>query len=117
MSVSLNKVIDVYARFLAIGGMLLAAGVLLSDYRFINAPISSLVLIASVTFLRAYPVRLSKYSYLTQSAVPVLVGALAVGPSSVVMALLVGVIGADTIWLRKSQQSEAIRRFQELVVR
>ncbi len=115
MSVSLNRVIDVYARFLAIGGMLLAAGVLLSDYRFINAPISSLVLIASVTFLRAYPVRLSKYSYLTQVAVPVLVGAMAVGPSSVVLALLVGVIGADTIWLRKSQRVALINAGREII--
>ena len=43
MSQSLNRVIDVYARFLAIGGIALAAAVLLTDQRFINAPISSLV--------------------------------------------------------------------------
>ncbi len=115
MSQSLNRVIDLYARFLAIGGIALAAAVLLTDQRFINAPISSLALIASVTFLRAYPVRLSKYSYLTQVAVPVLVGALAVGPSSVVLAILVGVIGADTIWLRKSQRVAFINAGREII--
>ena len=115
MSQSLNKVIDVYARFLAIGGMTLAAAVLLTDTRFINAPIATLALIAAVTFLRAYPVRLSKYSYLTQVAVPVLVGAMAVGPSSVVLALLVGVIGADTIWLRKSQRVAFINAGREII--
>jgi len=115
MSHSLNRVIDVYARFLAIGGMTLAAAVLLTDTRFINAPISTLALIAAVTFLRAYPVRLSKYSYLTQVAVPVLVGAMAVGPSAVVLALLVGVIGADTIWLRKSQRVAFINAGREII--
>ncbi len=115
MSQSLNRVIDLYARFLAVGGMALAGAVLLTDQRFINAPVSSLALIAAVTFLRAYPVRLSKYSYLTQVAVPVLVGALAVGPSSVVLALLVGVIAADTIWLRKSQRVAVINAGREII--
>lgn len=115
MSQSLNRVIDLYARFLAVGGMALAAAVLLTDQRLINAPVSSLALIAAVTFLRAYPVRLSKYSYLTQVAVPVLVGALAVGPSSVVLALLVGVIAADTIWLRKSQRVAVINAGREII--
>jgi len=115
MSQSLNRVIDLYARFLAIGGIGLAAAVLLTDQRFISAPISSLALIAAVTFLRAYPVRLSKYSYLTQVAVPVLVGALAVGPSSVVLAILVGIIAADTIWLRKSQRVAFINAGREVI--
>jgi methyl-accepting chemotaxis protein len=115
VSQSLNRVIDLYARFLAVGGMALAAAVLLTDQRLINAPVSSLALIAAVTFLRAYPVRLSKYSYLTQVAVPVLVGALAVGPSSVVLALLVGVIAADTIWLRKSQRVAVINAGREII--
>jgi methyl-accepting chemotaxis protein len=115
VSQSLNRVIDLYARFLAVGGMALAAAVLLTDQRFVNAPVSSLALIAAVTFLRAYPVRLSKYSYLTQVAVPVLVGALAVGPSSVVLALLVGVIAADTVWLRKSQRVAVINAGREII--
>lgn len=115
MSQNLNRVIDVYARFLAAGGMILAAAVLGTDHRFLNAPVATLVLIAAVTFLRAYPVRLSKYSYLTQVAVPVLTGALAVGPSSVVLSLLVGVIGADTIWLRKSQRVAFINAGREII--
>ncbi len=115
MSYSLNRIIDYYARVLAVGGLVLAAAVLVTDQRFITAPVASLGLIAAVTFLRAYPVRLSKYSYLTQVAVPVLVGAVAVGPSPVVLALLVGVIAADTIWLRKSQRVAFINAGREII--
>ena len=51
--------------------------------------------------LRAAPVRLSKYSYLTQSTIPALVGAVCIGPTPVIIALWAGVFVSDVLWLRK----------------
>ena len=49
---------------------------------------------------------LSKYSYLTQSAIPTLVGAICIGPSPVVAALWVGVVGADVFCFASSRGPE-----------
>src|SRR4051812_40004255 len=69
----------------------------------------------SILALRSVPVRLSKYSYLTQSAVPVLVGAVSIGPSPVVAALWVGVVGADVFGLRKQPRAGLINAGREVI--
>src|SRR4051812_47296553 len=69
----------------------------------------------SILALRSVPVRLSKYSYLTQSAVPVLVGAVSIGPSPVVAALWVGVVGADVFTLRKQGRAGLINAGREVI--
>ena len=61
-------------------------------------PVATLILTGGIVLiLRASPVRLSKYSYLTQSGVAVLVGAVTVGPSPVVAALYLGVLLSDVV--------------------
>ena len=69
----------------------------------------------SIFALRAVPVRLSKYSYLTQSAVPTLVGAVCVGPAPVVAALWVGVAAADVFGLRKQPRAGLINAGREVI--
>jgi methyl-accepting chemotaxis protein len=69
----------------------------------------------SIFALRSVPVRLSKYSYLTQSAVPVLVGAVSIGPAPVVAALWVGVVAADVFGLRKQPRAGLINAGREVI--
>ncbi|MDF3053675.1 MAG: mcp40H9, partial [Geminicoccaceae bacterium] len=78
-------------------------------------PVSTTLLMLSIFVLRAVPVRLSKYSYLTQSAVPTLVGAVCIGPAPVVAALWVGVAGADVFGLRKQPRAGLINAGREVI--
>ena len=72
-------------------------------------------MIAVVVLLRASPVRLSKYSYLTQTGVAALVGAASVGPSPVVVALWTGVFASDVLWLRKFPRAGFINAGREVL--
>jgi peptidoglycan/LPS O-acetylase OafA/YrhL len=71
-----------YTQILGVGGLALLLAALVVDPRWINHPVSTALLAATIFALRAVPVRLSKYSYLTQSAVPTLVGAVCIGPTA-----------------------------------
>lgn len=115
MTVAVSRLLDGYARTLQIGGLLLAALVLATDHRWLHQPLACLILLVSVLLLRAGPVRLSKYSYLTQTGMPVLAGAIAVGPSPVVLALAFGVAACDLIWLRKHPRAALVNAGREVI--
>ena len=72
------------------------------------------MVVASVFLLRAVPVRLSKYSYLTQSGIPAIVGAITLGASPVVPALWLGVLSSD-LWLRKPVRAGFINAGREVL--
>jgi methyl-accepting chemotaxis protein len=112
---STQRVLDRYTQVLAIGGLGLMLAVLAVDTRWTAHPLSTTVLMLSIFTLRAVPVRLSKYSYLTQSAVPTLVGAVCIGPAPVVAALWVGVAGADVFGLRKQPRAGLINAGREVI--
>ena len=76
------------AAFLALAGPALVIATALVDDRWTEHSIALLLVLASVAVLRIAPVRLSKFSYLTQIGIPALVAALATPPS-------VGVVGLD----------------------
>ena len=59
--------------------------------------------------------RLSKYSYLTQSSIPALVGAVCVGPAPVVVALWAGVFISDVLWLRKLARAGLVNAGREVL--
>ncbi|MEO6055443.1 MAG: methyl-accepting chemotaxis protein [Gemmatimonadales bacterium] len=107
--------VDRYVQLVGIGGLVVALGSLAIDRRWMDQPVATLVLFASVFALRASPVRLSKYSYLTQTGVPVIVGALTVGPAAVVLALWAGVFTSDVAWLRKLPRAGFINAGREVV--
>lgn len=113
MNVPMARMLDIYARSLAYGGLALAALALIVDTGWVQRPAETAVLLFFVVALRAYPVRLSKYSYLTQVAVPALVGAVTVGASPVVLALTGGVLVVDALKLRKSFLVAAINAGRE----
>ena len=115
MTLDLAQWLRRYATLLLAGGSILTAVVLLWDQRWMEQPISTLLLITSIFVLRSVPVRLSKYSYLTQSGIPTLVGAICVGPAPVVAGLWVGVVGAEVFWLRKQPRGGLINAGREVI--
>jgi methyl-accepting chemotaxis protein len=115
MTIKVQRVLNGYSRMLWLGGLVLLAGVLAVDSRWMTSPISTTALMLSIFALRAVPVRLSKYSYLTQSAIPTLVGAVCIGPSPVAAALWVGVVAADVFGLRKQPRTGLINAGREVI--
>ncbi|HEU4955431.1 MAG TPA: hypothetical protein VFT28_12685, partial [Gemmatimonadales bacterium] len=111
----IGRLLDRYARLLSLGGGLITALALALDMRWLAHPVATLVVTGGVVILRASPVRLSKYSYLTQSGVAVLVGAVTVGPSPVVAALYLGVLLSDIGWLRKLPRAGFINAGREVI--
>ncbi len=113
--VTVTKVLERYARVLWLGGLAVGAGALATDLRWMDRPISTLVLALAVFALRAVPVRLSKYSYLTQTGIVALVGAVCVGPTPVILGLWLGVLLSDVLWLRKLPRAGLINAGREVL--
>jgi methyl-accepting chemotaxis protein len=113
--INVQRMLQRYTQVLIIAGLGLLFAVLLVDTRWITQPISTGLLMLSIAALRTVPVRLSKYSYLTQSAVPTLVGAVCIGPAPVVAALWVGVAAADVFGLRKQPRAGLVNAGREVI--
>lgn len=112
---NINPLLRWYARFLQFGGIVLALTVLVLDRRWLDQTLGTPLLLAGVVLLRATPIRLSKYSYLTQTGLAALAGALVLGPSPVVLALLLGVMGSDLLILRKAARVAQINAGREVI--
>jgi methyl-accepting chemotaxis protein len=115
MSDRVQRMVDGYARLLALGGAGVAVIYLVIDLDWLTRPVASLIMTFAVFALRASPVRLSKYSYLTQAGVAALVGAVAVGPAPVMLALWIGVFASDVLWLRKLPRAGLINAGREVL--
>ncbi len=115
MSADVGQLLERYARLLAIGGGIVTGAALALDFRWLNQPVAVLLLTGMVFALRAAPIRLSKYSYLTQTGIPVLVGAVTVGPTPVLLGLYLGVLSSDVIWLRKLPRAGFINAGREVL--
>ncbi len=112
---TVSRVLERYAAGLVIGGLGVALLVVGLDHRWVHQPLATLVLLASVVLLRGFPVRLSKYSYLTQTTIAVLAGAVTVGPSPVVIALALGTLVADGVWQRKPGYAALVNAGREVL--
>ena len=110
-----RRLLEWYGRGLVAGGAVTLVLALILDPRWLAAPIPTAGLLVAVVALRSAPVRLSKYSYLTQTATVALAGALAFGPTPVILALGAGVIASDLGLLRKPAWAAAINAGREVV--
>jgi methyl-accepting chemotaxis protein len=115
MTVDLQRLLDRYAKVLWIGGLVTAIAAMATDLRWLLQPITTVILTTAVIMLRVTPVRLSKYSYLTQSSIPALVGAACIGPTPVVVALWAGVFVSDVVWLRKLGHAGLVNAGREVL--
>lgn len=110
-----RRVLAVWARCLAWGGVLVLTAGLLVDPRWLLMPVSTAVAAVAVALLRAFPVRLSKYSYLTQVGVIALAGAVLAPPGVAAIALYTGSLLSDLGWLRKPWQAALINAGREVL--
>lgn len=115
MTIRIPQLLAWYARVLLLGGVGLGVVVLLVDRRWLGLPLATVALAVIVVALRLSPVRLSKYSYLTQSGIPALVGVLTLPVSAVVAALVAGILLADGLWVRKPWRACWINAGREIL--
>jgi methyl-accepting chemotaxis protein len=115
VKIRVASLINWYAQALLVGGVTLGLVVLLIDRRWTSLLIPTLALAILVMALRIGPVRLSKYSYLTQSGIPALVGAMTLPTSSVVAALASGIVVGDVLWVRKPSRAAWINAGREII--
>jgi len=96
-----RRVLMGYAQLIAWGGTIVGLAAVALDRRWLAQPWVVLALLIVIILLRHGQIPLSKFSYLTQIGVAVLVGAVTVGPGMVVFALGLGIFIADAFWRRK----------------
>ena len=108
-----QRFLVLYGRGLAAMGAALPAAVLIADRRWTHQWIEILVLLAACTALRGQTVRLSKFSYLNQTAVVSLAGSLLVGLPATLLALAAGTLLADWVWHRKTVWAAAVNYGRE----
>lgn len=104
-----------YALALQVGGLALAAVSLVLDTRWLAAPAGTAVLLLAVIVARAAPIRLSKYSYLTQTSLAALGGAVVLGATPTVIALMLGVLLSDMVLLRKEVRAATVNAGREVI--
>lgn len=110
-----RRLLATWARVLAWGGSAVLIAFLALDRRWTEAPGSVAIVAIAVAILRGAPVRLSKYSYLTQAGAVVLVGSLLLPPSVLALGLYLGTIASDAFWLRKPWQAALINGGREVL--
>ena len=115
MTIRVPALLRGYAFALQAGGLLVAGLALLLDTRWMDQPLSVVILAAGTVAVRAAPIRLSKYSYLTQTSLAALVGAVVFGPSPTVLALLLGVFLSDVLVLRKEMRAAVVNTGREVI--
>ncbi len=104
-----------YASVLAFGGLAVTVVGAALDFRWLLNLGIPLALAISVVLLRSAPVRLSKFSYLTQTGVTALVGAAAAPAASVAIGLWVGTVATDWAVLRKTPWATAVNAGREVL--
>lgn len=103
-----QRFLVLYGRGLAAMGVVIPVAALIADHRWPHQWIEILVMLVVCTGLRGQTVRLSKYSYLNQTALVSLAGSLLVGLPATLIALAGGTLLADWAWLRKPAWAAAI---------
>jgi methyl-accepting chemotaxis protein len=110
---SYQRFLVVYGRLLAVMGVVIPVAVLIADRRWLAQWIEILVLLAACVVLRGQTVRLSKFSYLNQTALVSLAGSLLVGLPATLLALAGGTLLADWGWHRKTVWAAAVNYGRE----
>jgi methyl-accepting chemotaxis protein len=110
---SYQRFLVVYGRLLAVMGAVIPVGVLIADRRWPQQWIEILVMLGACLVLRGQTVRLSKFSYLNQTALVSLAGSLLVGLPATLLALAGGILLADWVWHRKTVWAAAVNYGRE----
>ncbi len=98
---SLTRFVTLYSQSLAWAGTIVLLGVVMADTRWLGQLPELVVLFGCALALRGMAIPLSKYSYLTQTALVGLLGSLLVGVPATTVAIAGAVLVADSAWQRK----------------
>ena len=112
---TITALVNAYSRALAWLGTALLVAVMLHDTRWTHQLPEIIVMSGLCVLLRGLSIPLSKYSYLTQTGIVAIAGALLVGAPATSLALAVGVVGADALWQRKAPQVAWINLGREVI--
>src|SRR6185295_7830623 len=104
-----------YSQALAYAGTAILVGVLIADPRWLDQLVPLAILFASAVALRGLSVPLSKYSYLTQTALVGLTGSLLVGVPATAVAVGGATIVTDWLWQRKPLRVAWINLGREVI--
>ncbi|HKP30381.1 MAG TPA: hypothetical protein VJU15_13300, partial [Gemmatimonadales bacterium] len=115
LGADLQRILQGYARLLIFGGLLILVLGVVTDWRWTAQPVTLVALVVGTFAMRMSPVRLSKYSYLTQTGLPILVGLVIAPLSTVLLAVALGVAGSDILWLRKSLIAGLVNAGREVI--
>ncbi len=115
MTYNARGALSIYTKVLAWGGSALLIALLWSDRRWMEQPWITLFMLGAIIALRRGQIPLSKFSYLTQVGVVVLVGAVTVGPGPVAFALGIGIFTCDAFLLRKMLMASWINAGREVI--
>lgn len=110
-----DRLARAYARVLAVVGPFVVVAMALVDQRWLLHPIVPAAIAVAVVVLRSAPVRLSKFSYLNQTSVAVLVAALTAPAASGGIGILAGVLVADLVVLRKTLLASVVNAGREVI--
>ena len=112
---TVNRFVTVYSQALAYVGTAILVGVLVADPRWLNQLLQLAILFASAVALRGLAVPLSKYSYMTQTALVGLAGSLLVGVPATALAVAGATLTPDSLWQRKPLRASWINMGREVI--
>src|SRR6266508_2438514 len=109
------RFVALYSQGLAWVGLALLIAVLAADHRWLGQIPEGVVLFGSAVALRGLFVPLSKYSYLTQTALVGLAGSLLVGVPATALAIAGATVITDWLWQRKPLRVAWINLGREVI--
>ena len=112
---SITKFVSLYSQALAWAGSVVLIGVIAADPRWLGQMPELVVLFLCGVWMRGMTIPLSKYSYLTQTALVGLLGSLLVGVPATALAIAASVVVADSVWQRKPLRVAWINLGREVI--
>jgi len=113
--VSITKFVALYSQALAWAGSVVLIGVVAADARWLSQMPELVILFLCGVWMRALAIPLSKYSYLTQTALVGLLGSLLVSVPATALAIAGSVVVADSVWQRKPLRVAWINLGREVI--
>jgi len=112
---SISRFVTIYSQALAYVGPIVLAGALIADPRWLGQMPEIVLLFGSAIALRGLAVPLSKYSYLTQTALVGVAGSLLVGVPATALAVAGATLVTDALWQRKPLRVAWINLGREVI--
>lgn len=112
---NVGRLVRLYSRALGWTGVSLLLAVLVADRRWTQQLPEILIMMTLGVGLRGLHIPLSKYSYLTQTALVGLAGGLLVSVPAAAMAISGATLGADWLWRRKPLWVSTINLGREVI--